>query len=60
MDSNSGPLLAPSFRNVSCSQPRFTHQSLIASVGPGDFLTLAIIVANILMIFVINHHRNTP
>lgn len=68
MDSKSGTLLAPTIRNASCSHPRYTQHTLIASIGPFDAvqalliltLTLGIIGANLLVIFVINHRRYTP
>lgn len=68
MDSKSGTLLAPTIRNASCSHPRYTQQALIAAIGPFDTvqalvilaLSLGIIGANLLVIFVINHRRYTP
>ena len=68
MDPKAGTwLIAPSVRNSSCSHPRFTG-SLISHIGPGDIiqsflvlsLTIGIIGANLLVIFVINSRRYAP
>lgn len=68
MDSKAGTLLVPpNVKNVSCSHPRYTG-SLIYYIGPFDalqallilMLTVGIIGANLLVIFVINHRRYSP
>lgn len=68
MDLKSGTwLIAPNIRNSSCTHPRYTH-SLIYYIGPFDaiqallvlMLTVGIIGANLMVIFVINHRRYSP
>ena len=68
MDSKAGTwLVAPNVRNASCNHPRYST-SLIYYVGPLDtiqallilMLTVGIIGANLLVIFVINHRRYSP
>lgn len=64
MDSKGIWLTAPSVKNSSCSHPRYNGQ-LINQIGPSDtlqaflifFLTLGIIGANLMVIFVINSRR---
>lgn len=68
MDPKAGSwLVAPNVRNASCSHPRYSG-SLIYYIGPLDaiqallilMLTVGIIGANLLVIFVINHRRYSP
>lgn len=67
MDSKATLLVPPNVKNVSCSHPRYTG-SLIYYIGPFDaiqallilMLTVGIIGANLLVIFVINHRRYSP
>lgn len=57
-------LIPPSIRNISCSHPRYTA-SYFANTGAIDFiqaffimmLTIAIVVANLMVIIVINCRR---
>lgn len=57
-------LIPPSIRNISCSHPRYTA-SFFANTGAIDFiqaffimmLTIAIVVANLMVIIVINSRR---
>ena len=57
-------LIPPSIRNISCSHPRYTA-SFFANTGAIDFiqaffimmLTIAIVVANLMVIIVINCRR---
>lgn len=66
MDSKGVWLIAPSVRNSSCSHPRYaTTGSLLLNIGIGEAiqaflvlcLTLGIIGANLIVIFVINNRR---
>lgn len=68
MDLKSGNLLTPpNIKNVSCTHERYTHP-LYYYIGPLDFiqaviiffLTIGIIGANLMLIFVINHRRYSP
>lgn len=68
MDLKSGLwLVAPSVKDASCSNPRYSG-SFISSIGPLEIvqgllilmLTIGIIGANLLLIFVINHRRYSP
>lgn len=60
-------LIAPSIKNVSCTHARYT-QPLYYYIGPFDviqaliilMLTIGIIGANLILIFVINHRRYSP
>lgn len=66
MDIKSGILTPPNIKNVSCSI-RYTHP-LYYYIGPLDLiqaliifsLTIGIIGANLMLIFVINHRRYSP
>ncbi|CAD7089337.1 unnamed protein product [Hermetia illucens] len=69
MDLKAGTfLVAPSVKNSSCSHPRYTTTVLISNIGPVEIiealiillLTLGVIGANALVIFVINNRRYTP
>ncbi|XP_055390338.1 beta-3 adrenergic receptor isoform X2 [Condylostylus longicornis] len=66
MDLKSGTLLVPpAVKNSSCSHPRYTGHSFISQIGLAEtieaflifVLTLGVIGANILVIFVINNRR---
>ncbi|ALC41899.1 CG13579 [Drosophila busckii] len=66
MDLKSGSLLvAPAVKNSSCSHPRYTGHNLIQHIGIAEtieavlilVLTLGVIGANCLVIFVINNRR---
>lgn len=68
MDLKGGTYLtAPNIKNVSCTHERYTHP-LYYYIGPLDFiqaliiflLTIGIIGANLMLIFVINHRRYSP
>ncbi|XP_055312764.1 5-hydroxytryptamine receptor 1D [Sitodiplosis mosellana] len=68
MDLKSGTYLtAPNIKNVSCTHERYTHP-LYYYIGPLDviqaliifLLTIGIIGANLMLIFVINHRRYSP
>lgn len=60
-------LIAPNIKNVSCTHTRYTHP-LYYYIGPFDvvqaliilMLTIGIIGANLILIFVINHRRYSP
>lgn len=60
-------LIAPNIKNVSCTHARYT-QPLYYYIGPFDvvqaliilMLTIGIIGANLMLIFVINHRRYSP
>lgn len=60
-------LIAPNLKNISCTHARYT-QPLIQYVGPFDviqaliilMLTIGIIGANLILVFVINHRRYSP
>lgn len=61
-------LIAPNIKNVSCSHPRYTTHPLYTYIGPFDviqaiiilMLTIGVIGANLILIFVINHRRYSP
>lgn len=68
MDLKSGTFLTPpSIKNVSCNHERYS-QPIYYYIGPLDFLqaliifflTIGIIGANLMLIFVINHRRYSP
>lgn len=67
MDLKSGYLTPPNIKNVSCTHERYTHP-LYYYIGPLDLiqaliifsLTIGIIGANLMLIFVINHRRYSP
>lgn len=68
MDLKSGNLLTPpSIKNVSCNHERYS-QPIYYYIGPLDFIqsliiflmTIGIIGANLMLIFVINHRRYSP
>ncbi|XP_017776625.1 PREDICTED: trace amine-associated receptor 5, partial [Nicrophorus vespilloides] len=58
-------LVAPALQNSSCSHPRYTGLSILAGLGPGEviqalivlLLTVGVLLANMLLIFVINSRR---
>lgn len=60
-------LIAPNIKNVSCTHPRYIHP-LYHYIGPFDVvqaliilsITIGIIGANLMLIFVINHRRYSP
>lgn len=60
-------LTAPNIKNVSCTHPRYT-QPLYHYIGPFDVvqaliilsITIGIIGANLMLVFVINHRRYSP
>lgn len=65
---HAGTLLTPpNLKNVSCTHERYTYP-LYYYIGPLDFLqaliifllTIGIIGANLMLIFVINHRRYSP
>lgn len=66
MDLKTGSLLvAPAVKNSSCSHPRYSGHNFIAHIGIAEtieavlilVLTLGVIGANCLVIFVINNRR---
>lgn len=68
MDPKAGSwLIAPNLKNASCSHPRYIG-SFLHNIGPIEtiqaliifMLTVGIIGANLLVIFVINHRRYSP
>lgn len=69
MDLKTGGLLVPpTVKNSSCSHPRYTSHNFIAHIGIAEtieavlilILTLGVIGANALVIFVINNRRYSP
>lgn len=69
MDLKSGTLLVPpAVKNSSCSHPRYTTHNFLHYVGIAEtieavlilILTLGVIGANALVIFVINNRRYSP
>lgn len=69
MDLKAGGLLVPpTVKNSSCSHPRYTSHNFIAHIGIAEtieavlilILTLGVIGANALVIFVINNRRYSP
>ncbi|XP_013113447.2 dopamine receptor 2 [Stomoxys calcitrans] len=69
MDLKSGTLLVPpAVKNSSCSHPRYTSHNFLQHVGIAEtieavlilILTLGVIGANALVIFVINNRRYSP
>ncbi|XP_055856353.1 beta-3 adrenergic receptor isoform X2 [Episyrphus balteatus] len=69
MDLKTGTLLVPpTVKNSSCSHPRYTGHSFIIHIGIAEtieallilILTLGVIGANALVIFVINNRRYSP
>lgn len=68
MDLKPGAYLTPpNIKNVSCTHPRYI-QPLYYYIGPFDVvqalvilsITIGIIGANLMLIFVINHRRYSP
>lgn len=69
MDLKTGTLLVPpTVKNSSCSHPRYTTHNFIVHIGIAEtieaflivVLTLGVIGANALVIFVINNRRYSP
>lgn len=69
MDLKAGGLLVPpTVKNSSCSHPRYTSHNFIVHIGIAEtieavlilILTLGVIGANTLVIFVINNRRYSP
>ncbi|XP_065170945.1 probable G-protein coupled receptor 21 isoform X2 [Atheta coriaria] len=58
-------LVAPALQNSSCTHPRYHNVGLIAGLGPAEFvqglivflITLGVLLANLLLILVINSRR---